>query len=479
MNMLRRALPLWMFFFVFAVGTSDAKLSVKSGDFEYIFSGKFTPETFYGRNITWLNNNNCGLDQLWYARHTLDLSLDVIYDKRPPLEEQEKKCLGKPAAEFYFTIRDRAIWGNPGSIASTSEETFRLSEAVVGAHKHTIPRHIFWIRELWLEFDLATLLQLPFREEHSFKIGAFPFSLGRGIALGSAFATGPDILGYYSEYLVDQFAFGGNFSGHLCEGKVCYDLYAAILNNKSNRQWHAKPLLKSEINAFQEALAESKTIQYVAVHASYLINLGSPERVVAQKSTTALAKEIVRCEKLAIPQLVIHPGASLGTDEQACLERIAKNLDAALDRAPGKTMVLLENMAGQGSNVCYRFEQIAEIRKMVKNKKRVGVSFDTCHAFAAGYNFTTPAGYRSMWQKFDKTIGLKHLKLIHLNDSARALDSHVDRHANIGKGKMGLEPFRLIMNDKRFISIPKVLETPKSNPAEDRINMNILIGLIK
>lgn len=249
------------------------------------------------------------------------------------------------------------------------------------------------------------------------------------------------------------------------------------LFTKSNRQWHAKPISQDEAAAFRASVKRSN-IDPVVAHATYLINIGSPDKDIEQKSIKAVIDELQRCDILGIPYLVLHPGSHVDTGEQACLERIAHNLDTILENAVGSTKILLETMAGQGSTVCYTFDQIATIRRLSHHKYRIGVCFDTCHAFTAGYNFTTPEGYAAMWEEFDKTIGLGHLYTIHVNDSMKELGSRVDRHADIGKGKIGLEAFRLLFNDPRFFDIPKILETPKEDLADDERNIRTIIGLL-
>lgn len=249
------------------------------------------------------------------------------------------------------------------------------------------------------------------------------------------------------------------------------------LFTKSNRQWHAKAITKAEADAFRAAVKESN-IDPVIAHATYLINIGSPDSAIEKKSIKAVIDELERCHLLGIPYLVLHPGSHVQTDEELCLERIAKNLDIILEADTGHTKILLEVMAGQGSTVCYAFEQIATVHKLTHHKKRIGVCFDTCHAFAAGYDFSTHAKYEAMWDKFEKVIGLEHLKAIHVNDSKKELGSHVDRHEDIGKGNIGLEAFRLLFNDPRFFDIPKVLETPKEDLADDARNMHTIKKLL-
>ncbi len=200
-----------------------AGLKSKAGNFDFELSGRFNPETFFGKNIALLNNNNIG-NQVWYMRHTLDLNVDILYGN---------ETFNKTVLETYFTIRDRATWGNPESIASTTDAEIKRVDVVSGKHNHAFPRHIFWIRELWMELDLNTMLSLPFSNEYTFKLGIFPFELGRGIALGDAYATAPGVLGFYTDNIVDQYAPGALLHGDIITKKLSYDLYAAILLNRS------------------------------------------------------------------------------------------------------------------------------------------------------------------------------------------------------------------------------------------------------
>ena len=243
---------------------------------------------------------------------------------------------------------------------------------------------------------------------------------------------------------------------------------------KSNRQWKAKNLSKDEVLIFKKKWQQS-FINTIVVHASYLINLGSPQKKIVMQSVNALTLELERCEQLGISSLIIHPGSSQKMPEKQCLKQVADLIDLVLSKVPGKSAIILENMAGQGSSICYQFEQLAFILKEIKEKKRVGVCFDTCHAFAAGYDFKTKKQYDHMWEKFDKIIGLKNLNIIHLNDSKKSLGSRVDRHEFIGKGDLTIEAFSLLMNDKRFTNIPKILETPINTEADYQKDFKVLI----
>ena len=246
---------------------------------------------------------------------------------------------------------------------------------------------------------------------------------------------------------------------------------------KSNRQWAAKNITQQDANLFKETWEKSNVTSIIA-HASYLINIGSPNEETSNKSTKALAEEISRCDALGIRYLVVHPGSHLQEGIDKCILIIARNLDTIFDTISTNVTILLETMAGQGSSIGYHFEQIARIRTLSKYKAKIGACFDTCHAFAAGYDFTTKKTYEHMWNHFDKTIGLEHLYAIHMNDSKRECGSRIDRHQDIGLGKLGLLPFEFLINDPRFFDIPKILETPKTSLAEDLKNMETLKNLI-
>lgn len=228
---------------------------------------------------------------------------------------------------------------------------------------------------------------------------------------------------------------------------------------KSSRQWFAKKLKDCEIEAFRNASKKS-SIKVVVSHAGYLINIASKNPGVIKKSVKSLIDEINLCESLQIPYLVLHPGSHIGAGEEKGIELIAQNLDIALDAVPGKSIILLENMSGQGTNLGYKFEQLRNIIDLCKHKKRLGVCFDTCHAFAAGYDISDHKTYQDTFKLFDKIIGLEKLKIIHVNNSYGALGSKVDRHAPLTDGKIPLEAFKLMMNDKNLVDIPKILETP-------------------
>jgi deoxyribonuclease-4 len=245
---------------------------------------------------------------------------------------------------------------------------------------------------------------------------------------------------------------------------------------KSNRQWHAKSLSKDEIITFKDAWKQS-SIQSIITHATYLINIGSPNKEIEKKSVEALSMELDRSASLGIPYLVLHPGSHSKTDEKSCIQQISSNLNKVLKKNPDIT-ILLETMAGQGTSIGHKFEQLAEIIKQSDFKKQLGICFDTCHAFSAGYDFGTEKSYKTMWEQFDKIIGLKKLKAMHINDSKKEIGSCIDRHTDIGKGKIGLKAFELLFNDPRFFDIPKILETPKDDLTDDKRNLETIIGLL-
>ena len=248
---------------------------------------------------------------------------------------------------------------------------------------------------------------------------------------------------------------------------------------KSNNQWRAKELADDEVARFKAAVQESQ-ISPVIAHDSYLINLAIPEPELLERSRQAFLVEMQRAELLGIPCLVMHPGAHKGSGEEAGLRSIADSFNWLHQQTPGYQLkVLLETTAGQGSHLGYRFEQLGSIISMVEQGDRLAVCLDTCHVFAAGYDITTREGYDSMWQEFDQQLGLDRLLAIHLNDSKKGLGSRVDRHEHIGQGTLGLEPFRMLVNDTRLTHVPMVLETPKGKDyAEDKENLAVLRGLL-
>ena len=235
---------------------------------------------------------------------------------------------------------------------------------------------------------------------------------------------------------------------------------AFALFTKNQRQWKAKPLTNDSIEKFRKNCeANGYLPEHVLPHDSYLINLGHPEKEGLEKSRDAFLDEMQRCEQLGLKLLNFHPGSHLKKiEEDACLKRIAESINIALDKTKGVSAII-ENTAGQGTNMGFMFEHLAAIIDNVDDKKRVGVCLDTCHTFTAGYDLRTKKAFKATMDEFEKIVGFKYLSAMHLNDSKPDLGARVDRHQSIGKGKLGVDPFRFIMNDKRFDEIPMVLET--------------------
>lgn len=236
---------------------------------------------------------------------------------------------------------------------------------------------------------------------------------------------------------------------------------AFALFTKNQRQWVSAPLSEKSIALFRERCDEvGYAAQQILPHDSYLINLGSPEKEALEKSRTAFIDEMQRCQQLGLDRLNFHPGSHLNKiSEEECLQRIAESINIALDKTQGVTAVI-ENTAGQGSNMGRSFYQIKYIIDRVEDKSRVGVCIDTCHAFAAGYDLRTELAFEQTFAEFDEVIGFGYLKGMHLNDAKKDLGSRVDRHDSLGEGFLGNKPFELIMQDSRFDHIPLILETP-------------------
>jgi deoxyribonuclease-4 len=249
---------------------------------------------------------------------------------------------------------------------------------------------------------------------------------------------------------------------------------------KPNRAWAVKPLTEEDVARFK-AKAEETAIQPVVGHASYLLNLASPKDDLWKKSCDTLVVELERCEALDVGWLVLHPGSHVGSGEETGLARVARGLGEVHAATPGFcAQILLENTAGQGTNLGYSFEHLAWLIEHTPGGERLGVCLDTCHAFAAGYELRTLEGYGATMAAFDSIVGLERLKAIHLNDCKGDLGSRKDRHEHIGKGFIGLEGFRHVLNDPRLAGLPGLLETPKSDDLhEDRENLAVLRSLIE
>ncbi|MDH6356442.1 deoxyribonuclease-4 [Parabacteroides sp. PF5-9] len=236
---------------------------------------------------------------------------------------------------------------------------------------------------------------------------------------------------------------------------------AFALFTKNQRQWVSSPLTEKSIQLFKARCEEyGYTPKQILPHDGFLINLGHPDQEGLQKSRNAFLDEIRRCEQLGLDRLNFHPGSHLNKiSEEACLDRIAESINWVLDQTKGVSAVI-ENMAGQGSNMGYRFEHLAYIIDKVEDKSRVGVCLDTAHTLAAGYEIRTANGYKQTFDAFDKIVGFKYLMGMHLNDSKKEVATHVDRHDSIGKGVMGNLLFQMLIEDDRFDEMPLILETP-------------------
>ena len=261
-----------------------------------------------------------------------------------------------------------------------------------------------------------------------------------------------------------------------------------LVFTKSNRQWKAKPITEQDVQKYKEAAAEYDHIYPVAVHASYLINIASPDEALWEKSYQALKEEVERAAVFELPLLTFHPGSFMKGDEQSGMDKIVRGLKRLLsetaESAPNIT-VCLETMAGQGTHIGRTFEQLAYILAEVGEQQRLTVCFDTCHVFAAGYDIRTPETYAETMASFDRTIGLDRIRCFHLNDSKHELGSHKDRHEHIGQGFIGADGFANFVNDPRWANHPAHLETPKTekddegNEVEmDPVNLAALRDLI-
>ncbi len=245
---------------------------------------------------------------------------------------------------------------------------------------------------------------------------------------------------------------------------------AFALFTKNQRQWFSNPLTSSSIKAFRENCEkyDYKPFQ-ILPHDSYLINLGHPEDEALEKSRASFLDEMQRCELLGLDRLNFHPGSHLnGIGIEECLKRMAESINIVLDKTKGVTAVI-ENTAGQGTNLGYAFEQLRIIIDNVEDKSRVGICIDTCHAFTSGYDIKSPQGFKKTFEKFDEIIGFEYLRGMHLNDSKKEIGTRVDRHENIGTGFLGEETFEMIMHDERFDNLPLILETPEESLWEAEI----------
>lgn len=265
-------------------------------------------------------------------------------------------------------------------------------------------------------------------------------------------------------------ASGGVFNA--VENAVKIGAKAFALFTKNQRQWVAKDLDSDTIDKFKKALDESGILaKHVLPHNSYLINLGHPEADKLEKSREAFVDELQRCEQLGLDRLNFHPGSHLKQiSEDECIDIIADSINMSLDKTSGVKAVI-ENTAGQGSNLGYKFEHLAQIIEKIEDKSRVGVCIDTCHMFVAGYDIRTREAYDKTWSEFGDIIGFEYLMGMHINDSKPPLGSKKDRHHSIGEGEIGLDAFRFIMNDERMNDIPLILETIDSSIWKEEIEL--------
>lgn len=244
---------------------------------------------------------------------------------------------------------------------------------------------------------------------------------------------------------------------------------------KNSNQWVSRPLKEQDVENYKNSASKSK-IRFIMAHSIYLINLCAADPLILKKSRDALVDEINRCDLLGIPIIIFHPGSHMGSGESTGIKKIIESINRVHDKTPASSVKsVLETTAGQGTSIGYRFEHLREIIEGVENRNRIGVCVDTCHIFAAGYNISSETGYEKTIEEFDRIIGLELLEAIHINDSKKDLGSRIDRHEHIGKGLIGKVGFRCLMQDKRLISIPKVIETEKGKDLrEDLINLKIL-----
>ncbi len=276
-----------------------------------------------------------------------------------------------------------------------------------------------------------------------------------------------------------HFSIAGGLENALKDA-MAYGCSTCQIFTKNSQTWRERVLSEKEIEVFTD-VRNGSDVKIIASHTSYLINLATPDTEKRKKSCAALQKELERSDVLGLQYVILHPGSHMGTGEKEGLCRIIDSLKEVLSRAPTtRPVILIETTAGQGSHLGYRFEQLAEILNGVGDANHFGVCLDTAHIFSAGYDIRTKTTYRRTLDRFDSLIGLKHLKFIHLNDSQKMLNSHVDRHAHIGEGLIGAAAFQCIMKDVKLQHIPKVIETPKERGDIDwdAINLKRLRAMI-
>ena len=281
------------------------------------------------------------------------------------------------------------------------------------------------------------------------------------------------------DYLGAHMSISGGLSKAIDRGSAAGCGVIQIFTQNSN-QWRGKAVSDSEVSLFREK-REAAGLCDIVSHDIYLINLAAAPGEVRDKSLAGFLEEMERCARLGIDKIVMHPGSHVGEGEETGIKRIVEAFDQLLEEGKDFTgKILLETTAGQGTNIGYRFEHLGEIRDRSAFPDRFAFCFDTCHTFAAGYDFTTAEGYRQVFADFDRILGLENLLAFHFNDSKKGLGSRVDRHEHIGQGVLGLSGFRFLMNDERFVSVAKILETPKGDNEEmDAINLKTLRDLVE
>ncbi len=274
-----------------------------------------------------------------------------------------------------------------------------------------------------------------------------------------------------------QMSIGGGVAKALLRGRDLGCETIQIFTRNSSR-WQAKPLTDSQLAEFSKNRLLTG-IRPVVAHDIYLINLASPDDKLYQRSIAAFWEELTRAEQLGLPYVVTHPGSHVGSGEEEGLQRIAQAISHLHRQGPDlKVQVALETTAGQGTNLGYRFEQLARLLELIEGAERVKVCLDTCHIFAAGYDIRTPEGYADVMAEFDRIIGYERLAVVHLNDAKRELGSRIDRHHHIGQGHLGIAPFECLLHDPRLLQVPMILETPKETSASgedmDMVNLDLL-----
>lgn len=269
---------------------------------------------------------------------------------------------------------------------------------------------------------------------------------------------------------------GGGLHRALERGADCGSDVVQIFS-RSNQQWKAKPIADGDVDAWREARRRTR-VRPAMVHGCYLINLCATTQALRERSYQALADELRRCDRLDIPYLVLHPGAHCGDGEVTGIERIGKAIDRLFDEHPDlSTRLVLENTAGQGSNLGYRFAHLRDLFGAVRRPERLAVCIDTCHTLAAGYDIRTRDGWEATFEELDRTVGCDKVVAFHVNDSKTPLGSRVDRHEHLGRGHLGLEALRCLVNDPRFVGLPMTIETPKPSDRADVVNVAILRAL--